>query len=353
MNQIEFFSDPFDEDVRLRMLSMNLHASSDSSTRLPDKEQIRIEDFINSDDRQTSILDEMNRKNATRSNQTHNQVTNNSGHTLHDENVGQEGMNNRDKTDVNSDDTEIRQPVCGSIDPASCFVNNKEVEANPDDDIHMKNSYVDKSDAGTRESVNQVSNRTEESMSSVDNAIDMVVASDVIQKVVGEGGIHIEKSMQSRSSSPEGSIDSDLSCDSEVNNVAGTTRQTTSSTCCERVREAKGTPNSPNTVDEEQDDNGNGVISASCLFFFVFAIKFVESNCAYFEFLVQDIVWQINDRYEGWKDFPKDISNRLERVFLRNPRGMFTYTKNKKRCEFLLFLYTIFSAIRFSDIMQC
>ena len=273
MNQIEFFSDPFDEDVRLRMLSMNLHASSDSSTRLPDKEQIRIEDFINSDDRQTSILDEMNRKNATRSNQTHNQVTNNSGHTLHDENVGQEGMNNRDKTDVNSDDTEIRQPVCGSIDPASCFVNNKEVEANPDDDIHMKNSYVDKSDAGTRESVNQVSNRTEESMSSVDNAIDMVVASDVIQKVVGEGGIHIEKSMQSRSSSPEGSIDSDLSFDSEVNNVAGTTRQTTSSTCCERVREAKGTPNSPNTVDEEQDDNGNGVISTSRLFLFCFCCQ--------------------------------------------------------------------------------
>ena len=273
LNQVEFFSDPFDEDVRLRMLNMNLHASSDISTRLPDKEQIRIEDFINSDDRQTSILDEMNRKNANRSNKTHNQVTGNSGHTLDDENVGQERMNNRHKTDVSSDDTEIRQPLCGSVDPASCFVNNKDVEANPDDDIHMKNSvetYVDKSDAGTRESVNQVPLRTEESKSSVDNTNDGFAASDVIQKVVGEGGIHFEKSMQSRSSSPEGSIDSDLSCDTEVNNVDVTTKQTTSSTCCEREREAKGTPNSPNTVDEEQDDNGNCVISTSCLLLFCF-----------------------------------------------------------------------------------
>ena len=43
------------------------------------------------------------------------------------------------------------------------------------------------------------------------------------------------------------------------------------------------------------------------------------------------IFWQIFDRDEGWKDFPKDISSSLERAFRRNPREMLSYVKSKTR----------------------
>lgn len=68
------FSDPFDENVQFRMLSMSFQDGPDenrtSQSRQADSEEVRIEDLVNSDDRETNPLEEMNKRNALRSTQT-------------------------------------------------------------------------------------------------------------------------------------------------------------------------------------------------------------------------------------------------------------------------------------------
>lgn len=61
------FSDPFDENVQFRMLSMSFQDGPDENST---SEEVRIEDLVNSDDRETNPLEEMNKRNALRSTQT-------------------------------------------------------------------------------------------------------------------------------------------------------------------------------------------------------------------------------------------------------------------------------------------
>ncbi|XP_048733838.2 uncharacterized protein LOC125649967 [Ostrea edulis] len=47
----------------------------------------------------------------------------------------------------------------------------------------------------------------------------------------------------------------------------------------------------------------------------------------------ETVLWQVHDRYEGWKDFPPEVSSRLEMAHQKNPQGMFSYLKNQKRFQ--------------------
>ena len=159
-------SDPFDEDVRFRMLSMNFHDSSDIGTGSQESDHVRIEDLINSDDRSrddNSILDEMNRKNATRSKLSPEQMSVSSGHP---QDGKTEGQTEREGT---------------------------RVEQSADDENNMPTVI--------RESPNLIPNSTGRLDSSVEIANNLGATSDVIQRVVDEDSLNLEKSTHSRSSS--------------------------------------------------------------------------------------------------------------------------------------------------------
>ena len=160
-------SDPFDEDVRFRMLSMNFHDSSNIGTGSQESDHVRIEDLINSDDRSrddNSILDEMNRKNATRSKLSHEQMSVSSGHP-------QDG-----KTEGQTERVGTR------------------VEQSADIDENNMPTVI-------RESPNLIPNSTGRLDSSVEIANNRGATSDVIQRFVDEDSLNLEKSTHSRSSS--------------------------------------------------------------------------------------------------------------------------------------------------------
>ena len=157
-------SDPFDEDVRFRMLSMNFHDSSDIGTGSQESDHVQIEDLINSDDRSrddNSILDEMNRKNATRSKLSHEQMSVSSGHP-------QDG-----KTEGQTERVGTR------------------VEQSADIDENNMPTVI-------RESPNLIPNSTGRLDSSVEIANNRGATSDVIQRFVDEDSLNLEKSTHSQ-----------------------------------------------------------------------------------------------------------------------------------------------------------
>ena len=160
-------SDPFDEDVRFRMLSMNFHDSSDIGTGSQESDHVRIEDLINSDDRSrddNSILDEMNKKNATRSKLSHEQMSVSSGH-----------------------------PQDGKTEGQTERVGTRVVQSADIDENNMPTVI--------RESPNLYPNSTGRLDSSVEIANNRGATSDVIQRVVNEDSLNLEKSTHTCSKS--------------------------------------------------------------------------------------------------------------------------------------------------------
>lgn len=277
--------DPFNENAARQRSSMGFQASSgeDNSSiqsKLKDLGHVRIEDIMNSDERNENAIEEMNRRNALQSSQLVDQVKTDSGGGVSLEQHRRE-TNNSGSNNVGSEPSQN-----GDMD-ATRKSNMKKEE------LQQPIQQTDTIKEGLKETHRNEHDSESKELSSPDPNLDDGVPSRVDKnndqnnsaEVKDANSQNTDKTALSRSSSSDLSFSSDLSCDMEVSTIAQATNQR------------------PVNTDQETKET---------------------------------VKWQRNDRYEGWKDFPEDINNRLEKAYQKNPHGNFSYSKGGKRFQIQL-----------------
>lgn len=206
---------------------MNFQASTgeDNSSihsKLKDLGHLRIEDIINSDERNDNAIEEMNRRNALQSSQLVDQLDTDSG-------------GHQDGASVEQHQRETNNTVnhAGSIPPQN---GDMDTTRNPNMKKEESKQPIQQTDTNN-EDFNETSRNEQVSESkelscpdlNLDNFItlrvDMNDDKNTSADVQDANSQNTDKTVLSRSSSSDVSFSSDLSCDMEVSTIAQTSNQ--------------------------------------------------------------------------------------------------------------------------------
>lgn len=194
--------------------------NSSIQSKLKDLGHVRIEDIMNSDERNENAIEEMNRRNALQSSQLVDQVETDSGGGVSLEQHRRE-TNNSGSNNVGSEPSQN-----GDMDATRKLNMKKEELQQPiqqTDTIKegLKDTHRNEHDSESKELSSPDPNLDDSVPSRVDKNNDQNNSADVKDA----NSQNTDKTALSRSSSSDLSFSSDLSCDMEVSTIAQATNQ--------------------------------------------------------------------------------------------------------------------------------
>ncbi|XP_062581234.1 uncharacterized protein LOC134243034 isoform X2 [Saccostrea cucullata] len=350
--------DPFDEEVRFRMLSMNFQwqegheeKRTKSKPQVTTEDQPRIEDIVNSDERDKNnnrTLEEMNKRNALRSKRIEDQLETDSAPLSVEKDSKSAGTNRESEaplsvekgsksggTNRESETVDVQQEQCEELSGASAIQPISASEGTSEDSKTNSGVLIQpmpESKSGQEQEKSQSAGdkirKAESAMKCEIHSTKPVIQSSSSLEVDGENSpdfvaktegkqerVTIEPADEepvedserlnlSCSSSSDKSSNSDTTSGSDVSSGVQDVNQTPSPSCStdEITVSTKASPNSGHDAE-----------------------PVLKTPVA--------VVWQVHDRYDGWTDFPEEVSSRLEKVYQKNPQATCSYMKNKRRFQ--------------------
>ncbi|XP_048733836.2 uncharacterized protein LOC125649965 isoform X2 [Ostrea edulis] len=272
--------DPFDEDVRLRMLSMSFRYQDSTDDRSNNRP--RVEDFINTDEKRNNrrtTLEEMNKRNNMCSNRIEDQLETDSNPISESTREKTVEVNDKNQSFGNSRDASEVEPKSDLVertkDSIISGVPVTERESDSEEkQVEFVSALANDSIKESEQDKNNVSTITIRNQSLIVNEPNCVGKADENEETIVPIKLP-EKSEFSRTSSSEMSSNLDNGCNViPLDQASGMSSSTDDITIRDDV-------NVHSDKDTAKDEN-------------------------------ETVIWQVYDRYEGWRDFPPEVNRRFQ-----------------------------------------